>query len=47
MGGTFLEVVKPTEIFPGGWLTGPVPRTYPERNWTIKGKVRVVERGYS
>jgi 7,8-dihydropterin-6-yl-methyl-4-(beta-D-ribofuranosyl)aminobenzene 5'-phosphate synthase len=25
-GGRFEEVARPTEIFPGGWLTGPVPR---------------------
>jgi 7,8-dihydropterin-6-yl-methyl-4-(beta-D-ribofuranosyl)aminobenzene 5'-phosphate synthase len=33
-GGKFIEIDKPTEILPGVWLTGPVPRTYPERNWS-------------
>ena len=25
---------RPRPIFPGVWLTGPVPRVYPERNWS-------------
>jgi 7,8-dihydropterin-6-yl-methyl-4-(beta-D-ribofuranosyl)aminobenzene 5'-phosphate synthase len=40
-GGTFTEIDRPTEIFPGAWLTGPVPRTHPERNWSGKGMIRV------
>jgi len=28
------------EISPGAWLTGPVPRKYPERNWSVSGKVQ-------
>lgn len=39
-GGTIVEVSKPTEIVPGVWLTGPVPRVHPERNWSSVGKVR-------
>jgi 7,8-dihydropterin-6-yl-methyl-4-(beta-D-ribofuranosyl)aminobenzene 5'-phosphate synthase len=39
-GGTFIPVTKPTEIVPGVWLTGPVPRVHPERNWSTLGKVR-------
>jgi 7,8-dihydropterin-6-yl-methyl-4-(beta-D-ribofuranosyl)aminobenzene 5'-phosphate synthase len=39
-GGTFVVVDKPREIFPGAWLTGPVPRTHPERNWSGKTRVR-------
>ena len=39
-GGTFAEVDKPTQIFPGAWLTGPVPRTHPERNWSGTSKVK-------
>ena len=39
-GGTIVEVTKPTEILPGVWLTGPVPRIHPERNWSSVGKVR-------
>jgi 7,8-dihydropterin-6-yl-methyl-4-(beta-D-ribofuranosyl)aminobenzene 5'-phosphate synthase len=42
-GGHFIEHDQPTELFPGAWLTGPVPRTYPERNWSVKGKVKTPE----
>jgi len=37
-GGTFVEHAKAEEIFPGAWLTGPVPRKYPERNWSMNGR---------
>jgi 7,8-dihydropterin-6-yl-methyl-4-(beta-D-ribofuranosyl)aminobenzene 5'-phosphate synthase len=40
LGGSFLVIERPTELFPGAWLTGPVPRTYPERNWTLKRTIR-------
>ncbi len=39
-GGRVIEVNRPTEILPGVWLTGPVPRIHPERNWSSVGKVR-------
>ncbi|MCX6604527.1 MAG: MBL fold metallo-hydrolase [Acidobacteria bacterium] len=39
-GAKFVSVDKPTEIHPGIWLTGPVPRKYPERNWS--GTSRIV-----
>jgi 7,8-dihydropterin-6-yl-methyl-4-(beta-D-ribofuranosyl)aminobenzene 5'-phosphate synthase len=39
-GGSIVEVTKPTELLPGVWLTGPVPRVHPERNWSTLGKVR-------
>jgi 7,8-dihydropterin-6-yl-methyl-4-(beta-D-ribofuranosyl)aminobenzene 5'-phosphate synthase len=32
-GAVFMEHGKPEEIFPGVWLTGPVPRPNPERYW--------------
>jgi 7,8-dihydropterin-6-yl-methyl-4-(beta-D-ribofuranosyl)aminobenzene 5'-phosphate synthase len=35
LGGTFVEYDKPTRLAPGVWMTGPVPRTYPERNWSV------------
>ena len=35
-----MVVDRPTELFPGAWLTGPVPRTYPERNWSLKRTIR-------
>jgi 7,8-dihydropterin-6-yl-methyl-4-(beta-D-ribofuranosyl)aminobenzene 5'-phosphate synthase len=31
--GVFIEHDKPEEILPGVWLTGPVPRVYPEKNY--------------
>lgn len=39
-GGRVVEVTKPTELLPGVWLTGPVPRVHAERNWGAGGKVR-------
>lgn len=35
LGGAFVEYDKPTRLAPGVWMTGPVPRTYPERNWSV------------
>ncbi len=39
-GAHFVEHDQPIELFPGAWLTGPVPRTFPEHNWSVKGKVK-------
>jgi 7,8-dihydropterin-6-yl-methyl-4-(beta-D-ribofuranosyl)aminobenzene 5'-phosphate synthase len=39
-GGKFVEHDGWTEIFSGAWLTGPVPRKYPERNWSVTIKVQ-------
>lgn len=33
-GGHFVVYDHPTQLWPGVWLTGPVPRKYPERNWS-------------
>jgi len=38
-GGTFIVHDKPEEMLPGAWLTGPVPRAYPEKNWTTGFKI--------
>ena len=32
-GGVFVVHDKPEELFPGIWLSGPVPRVYPEKNY--------------
>jgi 7,8-dihydropterin-6-yl-methyl-4-(beta-D-ribofuranosyl)aminobenzene 5'-phosphate synthase len=32
-GGSVKEYDSPAEIFPGVWLTGPVPRVHPEKNY--------------
>jgi len=42
-GGRFVEYDKPAEIFPGVWLTGPVPRRYPERNWSGTGTIETAQ----
>lgn len=39
-GGKFIEHDQASELFPGWWLTGPVPRKYPERNWSSTGMVQ-------
>ena len=41
-GGSFTEIDAPREIYPGVWLTGPVPRKYPERNFTMNGRAGTV-----
>jgi 7,8-dihydropterin-6-yl-methyl-4-(beta-D-ribofuranosyl)aminobenzene 5'-phosphate synthase len=33
-GAVFVEHARPVELVPGVWLTGPVPRPHPERNWS-------------
>ncbi len=35
----FVEHDKPAELAPGVWLTGPVPRKYPERNFPGTGRM--------
>lgn len=39
-GGVFIEHKEPVELFAGIWLTGPVPRVHPERNWSNTGQLR-------
>lgn len=43
LGGTMMVHDRPVELYPGVWLTGPVARIYPERNFGIGpgGKVRM------
>lgn len=44
-GGRFVTHAEPVQLFPGVWLTGPVPRVHPERNWS--GNVQMsTEAGY-
>ena len=33
LGGTIIEYDRPQEVVPGIWLTGPVPRIHPEKNY--------------
>ncbi len=39
-GGEFVVHDGPYEWAPGVWLTGPVPRIHPERNWSGVGQIR-------
>jgi 7,8-dihydropterin-6-yl-methyl-4-(beta-D-ribofuranosyl)aminobenzene 5'-phosphate synthase len=39
-GGTMVTHAAPVELQPGVWLTGPVPRTHPERNWSGAAQLR-------
>ena len=41
--GAFIVYDSPKELFPGAWLTGPVARVYPERNFTIGPRVGSIE----
>ena len=36
-GGKFIEHDSWSELFPGAWLSGPVPRKFPERNYGFSG----------
>jgi 7,8-dihydropterin-6-yl-methyl-4-(beta-D-ribofuranosyl)aminobenzene 5'-phosphate synthase len=39
-GGRFIEHSAAEQIAPGIWVTGPVPRVHPERNWSGSGRVQ-------
>lgn len=39
-GGEFVEHGEAAELLPGVFVTGPIPRPFPERNWSGSGKVR-------
>jgi 7,8-dihydropterin-6-yl-methyl-4-(beta-D-ribofuranosyl)aminobenzene 5'-phosphate synthase len=34
LGGRFIVHDKPYELHPGMWVTGPIPRIHPKKNWT-------------
>src|SRR5688572_2082763 len=42
-GGRFVVHDGPTQLYPGVWLTGPVPRKYPERNWSGQGTIETAD----
>jgi len=42
-GGHFIEYDHPVELWNGVWLTGPVPRKYPERNWSGHVQIQTPE----
>jgi 7,8-dihydropterin-6-yl-methyl-4-(beta-D-ribofuranosyl)aminobenzene 5'-phosphate synthase len=39
-GGVFVEHAGPAALMPGVTLLGPVPRAFPERNWSVSGRVQ-------
>lgn len=41
LGGRFIEHDKPVELLPGVWMTGPIPRVYPERNYGLSVRVLI------
>ncbi len=38
-GGVFVVHAQAVQLYPGVWLTGPVPRKYPEHNWSPGGQL--------
>ena len=42
-GGTFVVHSRPSEILPGVWVSGPVPRPHPERNWPRAGRIKTAQ----
>ena len=42
-GITFIEYDEATEIAPGVWVTGPIERTHPEKNYPTTPRVRVAD----
>ena len=40
-GGVFIVHEKPEELFPGVWLTGLIPRAYPEKNYAPGVEVKI------
>jgi 7,8-dihydropterin-6-yl-methyl-4-(beta-D-ribofuranosyl)aminobenzene 5'-phosphate synthase len=42
-GGKFVEFDHPVEVWNGIWLTGPVPRKYPERNFGAARQIQTPE----
>src|SRR5215467_8206947 len=40
-GGIFITHDTAAELFPGGWLTGPVPRPNPEKNYPAGTEVKI------
>ncbi len=40
LGGRFVEVVEPQQLYHGVWLSGAIPRVHPEHNWGPPLKVQ-------
>jgi len=39
LGGRIVVHDQPHELFPGVWITGPIPRLHPEKNWTPTAQI--------
>jgi len=39
LGGNFTVYDKPQTLFENMWITGPVTRIHPEKNWNVSGKL--------
>jgi 7,8-dihydropterin-6-yl-methyl-4-(beta-D-ribofuranosyl)aminobenzene 5'-phosphate synthase len=39
LGGRITVHDEPHELLPGVWITGPIPRRHPEKNWTSTAKI--------
>lgn len=44
-GGVFVVHPRAVELFPGVWLTGPVPRKHDEKNWAVGAVQLTTPRG--
>ncbi|CAM2069812.1 MBL fold metallo-hydrolase [Sulfidibacter corallicola] len=42
-GGEFVIHTKEHQLFPGVWITGPIERIHPERNWGGSGKINTAQ----
>lgn len=42
-GARFIVHDRPAQLYPGVWITGPVPREHPERNWSGTLQVRIAD----
>ena len=39
LGGRFVVHDRPHELHPGIWITGPIPRVHPEKNWSPVARI--------
>jgi len=39
LGGRFVTHDQPHELHPGIWITGPIPRVHPEKNWSPVARI--------
>jgi 7,8-dihydropterin-6-yl-methyl-4-(beta-D-ribofuranosyl)aminobenzene 5'-phosphate synthase len=44
LGGKFVVHAKPEQLVPGVWITGPVPRVHPEKNYPKGIRIKLKDR---